>query len=319
MLEYEAKLAGGTSDAVEQYVSVDQGHILSCHGGRVVLLLSASCEQMWTKTQPSAVTSSALDHASAVVGSDTGVVTCWRVDDGVEKWEVKHDDAVDAVCIHSGKVISCSSDFSARCWNAEDGEPQWKVMHEGPIGSIAMHTSAIFTGGNDAVVKSSAVLDGSEQWSSATHAGWIVFTCCMPDGMVISAGLDNSVKCVSAEQGAPVWDVQHAAGVVCLAAKFGAVISACKDRHLRCFSPQSGEEVWEFVAPADGAAVAISEDAVIHSCLDGFVCGLSLVSGKLLWSFSLSWPPTAIAFLTAGRFCLTGGGNLSVFQQPGIE
>ena len=225
--------------------------------------------------------------------------------------------------------IRCGAGWSARDDNKLNGKPshQWQTGPNDPQGLLfdvsdrnILCQSLL---GNKCVVGSAD--HGLKEFDTTTgkqlrvlynksngHSEWVTCVSYLPDGRVVSGGMDNKL-CVWGKSGARCVDlVGHSGSVssVCVSASGSHVVSASYDKTVRVWNAQRGSEVTSLRGHkgpvlgiqwcSEGSGLLLTGDR------SGMACIWDLERGDALQLNGHRGHVTAMKWLSGGQMCVTG-------------
>lgn len=258
------------------------------------------------------------DGSQILSGSFDTTAILWNRDTGAAVSVLRsHDESVNTVALlPGGGMVTGGQDGRIVVWSA-DGEPRELGRHDGPVASLVLSAdkAIVATASWDGTARLTP-LDGSKYRSLTGHQGNVNAVGFLPDGRVVTAGYDATLRIWPLQDGpAEVIPVNAPLNALAIL-RDGTIVAAGVDGRLRIRAGDGALSEIE-TAPVPVTALAISPDeaTIASAAIDGSIWLVDRASGTVRLTLQGADSPVwSLAFDPDDGSLFAGGGDRVIRQ-----
>lgn len=258
----------------------------------------ANVKELWTANQHSCIFSSPVTYNNNVYAADNqGQLVCYDSEGNV-KWTFRAGARiVGTPAAGKGVVVMASADNNIYGIDAKSGRQRWKVATRRPcVSAVTISRGTAYVGASDGVFRAISVKDGTVKWQAGGIKGYVETKPLVADKKVIFGDWANTLHCLDAATGKPLWTWQppnktnmhfSPAGVWPVAAK-GKVFICDPERAMTAIDINTGRQLWRTYQSKVRESIGISQDGrrvYAKTMQDSIVCySTETQQPKQLWA-----------------------------------
>ena len=256
------------------------------------------------------------DGRTAISGSFDQSAILWALDRGVALNVLRfHDGAVNAAAaLPDGRFATGGEDGRIALWKAGETAPVRVIEgHKGPIVALAASKAGdrLASASWDGTARVTPV-QGGDAWVLNGHQGNVNGVAFGPDGRIVTAGYDATLRIWTAGEGAPAVVTLPTPLNAVAVAPDGEIVAAGADGAVRILSPAGQVRAEIELGPTPVIGLALSPDGwrIAAATIGGAVAVVERASAKALFSLvGPGLPVWSLAFKPDGAELLTGGSD----------
>ncbi|MEA3557822.1 MAG: PQQ-binding-like beta-propeller repeat protein [Candidatus Thermoplasmatota archaeon] len=254
---------------------------------------------LWEFRSDSAISTSMISGGNWVLfGTENGTIYRLNSISGALEWKTGIGSTIRATPLyidHLGDVIVCDSSGKVTALSIEDGIQLWRYDTGSEIVSSPNGEGLVHFGSYDSSFYTLHE-NGSLAWRYTGCEGWIHTTPAVNEGKVYFGSCDGFLRCLDAEDGAPLWNFSAAYIPSSPAVHDGNVYFGSYDSNLYCLDTENGELIWNTTLGGDvqsSPAVDTGPEGnrVVVGCNDGLLYCLDGSDGEIIWKLDLGPGP----------------------------
>lgn len=224
----------------------------------------------WTVQTGSGIYSSPIVYKKAVfVGDDSGVLSCYNLENGHKKWSYQTGARiVGTPDVSKGILVFGSADKTIYALNALNGELLWKVQaDEAVLGAVTIDHGIAYIGASDGCFRAIDIHSGKLVWTYNQVKGYIETKPLIAGDKVVFGAWDNTLYALNKINGTEKWRwtggltrMHFSPAAVWPTAAHHRVFIADPQRALTAIDLNNGQTIWRTFQSMVRESIGLSED-----------------------------------------------------------